>query len=271
MTDCGYVNRMIEKYDNNFSYTQNENTAYSNLKSYIHDWFNATYLSGYGYYNNSSLSIDIQLSGSRAKSTAIKGKSDLDIFVSINDNNNSNTLKEYYDSLYNYLKAKNIQIRKQNVSVGLKYYGCDIDVTPAKKVNSSSYQRYNDHNLWSNKHQQRMLTNIQKHIDMVKNSGIRKEIMLLKIWRENHKLDFPSIYIEQVSIDALANHNSYNLADNFLFMLKYLAENILDKRVVDPSNCNNIISDSLNQAEKLSIKNQAISSRAEQYWKDILW
>lgn len=265
--DCSYVNRIIEKYDNNGQFTQNEKTAYANLSQILNNWFNANFGGNYTYYPI----LHIQQSGSRAKGTAIRGKSDMDMFLSISDPNNAHTLKDYYDSAFEYLKNSGLSVRKQNVSIGVKYYNCDIDVVPAKKVNSMSYQRYNDHYLWSNKHQNRMLTNIQKHIDMVRNSGHRKEIMLLKVWRENHKLDFPSIYIEQLCVEELGKNNQYNLADNFCHMLQYISNIIEDKRVVDPSNCNNIISDSLTSAEKRTVANQANNSLSEKYWSNIIW
>lgn len=264
--DCSYVNKIIEKYSKNGQLTQNEKTAYSNLSQTLNNWFNRTY-NRYSYYPKMS----IQQSGSRAKGTAIKGKSDMDMFLSIEDPNNEKTLQTYYDEVYVFLKDEGYAVRKQNASIGLKYYGCDIDVVPAKKVNSQSYIRYNDHYLWSNKHKCRMLTNIQKHIDMVRNSGVQKEIMLLKVWRENHSLDFPSIYIEQLCIEKLSKNNQYNLADNFWQMLHYISDNIENKRVVDPSNCNNIISDSLTNSEKRQIANQAQGSLGQKYWKDILW
>lgn len=265
--DCSYVNGIIEKYDKNGQLTQNERTAYANLSQILNNWFNSNHYSQFAYYPR----LDIQRSGSRAKGTAIKGKSDMDIFLSISDPYNTNTLKEYYDSAFEYLKKEGMTVRKQNVSIGVKYYNRDIDVVPAKKVNSMSYQRYNDHYLWSNKHQNRMLTNIQKHIDLVQNSGTRKEIMLLKIWRENHSLDFPSIYIEQLCIEKLSKNNQYNLADNFWQMLHYISDNIENKRIVDPSNCNNIISDSLNASEKQHIADQANRSLSEKYWENIIW
>ena len=264
--DCGYVNKIIEKYSKNGQLTQNEQTAYSNLSQTLNNWFNSTY-NRYTYYPK----LNIQQSGSRAKGTAIKGKSDMDMFLSIEDPNNSSTLQQFYEDTYAFLKSKGYTVRKQNVSIGVKYYGCDIDVVPAKRVNSQSYGRYDDHYLWSNKHKTRMLTNIQKHIDMVRNSGVQKEIMLLKVWRENHGLDFPSIYIEQLCIEKLSKNNQYNLADNFWQMLHYISDNIENKRVVDPSNCNNIISDSLTNSEKRQIANQAQNSLGQEYWKDILW
>lgn len=265
--DCSYVNKIIEKYDKNGQLTQNEKTAFANLSQKLNNWFNAKYYSQFAYYPR----LDIQCSGSRSKGTAIKGKSDMDIFLSISDPQNANTLEKYYNSAFEYLKKEGLTVRKQNVSIGVKYYDCDIDIVPAKKVNSQSYIRYNDHYLWSNKHQSRMLTNIQKHIDIVQQSGVKKEIMLLKIWRENYKLDFPSIYVEQLCVEELGKNNQYNLADNFWHMLHYIAGNIENKRVVDPSNCNNIISDSLTSAEKRAIANHANDSLSEKYWGKIIW
>ena len=135
--DCSYVNKIIEKYSKNGQLTQNEKTAYSNLSQTLNNWFNRTY-NRYSYYPKMS----IQQSGSRAKGTAIKGKSDMDMFLSIEDPNNEKTLQTYYDEVYVFLKDEGYTVRKQNVSIGLKYYGCDIDVVPAKKVNSQSYIRY---------------------------------------------------------------------------------------------------------------------------------
>lgn len=264
--DCSYVNHIIEKYNKNGALTQNENTAISKLSQKIKCWFSdiRELFSAFPY-------LEIQQSGSRAKGTAIRGKSDIDLFLSIYDPENAHTLEEYYDSVFDYLKSEGLNVRKQNVSIGVKYYDCDIDVVPAKKVNSQSYNRFNDHYLWSNKHKKRMLTNIQKHIDMVRFSGVQKEIMLLKVWRENHNLDFPSIYIELLCIEELGKRNQHNLADNFFHMLQYIAENIESKRIVDPGNCNNIISDSLSNSEKRAISNQANRSLVKTSWEDIIW
>lgn len=264
--DCSYVNRIIEKYSNN-QLTQNEKNACSKLSQLLHNWFNSYYIINSLY----SPKLEIKQSGSKAKKTAIKGKSDIDLFLSITDSGNAETLENYYNSAFKYLKNYGLNVRKQNVSIGLKYNGLDIDIVPAKKVNTTSYERYYDHYLWSNKRNERTLTNIQKHIDMVNNSGLQKEIMLIKIWRENHNLDFPSIYIEQLCINELSRNNLYNLADNFIHMLNYIKDNIENKSIVDPSNCNNIISDLLTKQEKKDIASQARESLSKEYWKDILW
>lgn len=266
MSNTDYLNGIVEKYERNFSYSQNEESAYNTLKDYLSNWFSSE-MRAKGYYD---VSLEIQRSGSRAKGTAIKGKSDIDIFLSISDPENRNTLEEYFDLVLTRLKTENLSARKQNVSIGIKYKECDIDIVPAKKVNSQSYLRYNDHYLWSTKTGKRTLTNIQKHIDTVKNSDFKKEIMLTKIWRENHNLDFPSVYIELVVLEALNGKKQYNLGKDFLTVLKYLQDVFYNKKIVDPANCNNIVSEILNNAEKQKIVNQAQIAVKAQYWSGVV-
>ena len=275
MTANEYLISRIQKYDNNHTYNVNEENAFNSLKRIVQDWFNETYPkhSAYSVYHTQSL--EVQKSGSRAKGTAIKGSSDMDMFLSITDRENEDRLKDYYDSLYLYLKRSNITVRKQNVSIGATYNGFSIDLVPAKKSNQSSYTRdwqaYNDHWLWSNKKQQRTKTNIQKHIDLVRYNRIEKYVMLTKIWRNNHGLDFPSIYIELLVKDALDVKRTNDLATDFWNILKYIRDNIVEKKVVDPSNSNNIISDTLTNEEKLAIKKALIASLSEQYWESVIW
>ena len=275
MTANEYLISRIQKYDNNHTYNANEENAFNSLKRIVQEWFNATYPRHSAYSVYHAPSLEVQKSGSRAKGTAIKGSSDMDMFLSITDRENEDRLKDYYDSLYLYLKRSNITVRKQNVSIGATYNGFSIDLVPAKKSNQSSYTRdwqaYNDHWLWSNKKQQRTKTNIQKHIDLVRYNRIEKYVMLTKIWRNNHGLDFPSIYIELLVKDALEVRRTNDLATDFLNILKYIRDIIVEKKVVDPSNSNNIISDTLTNEEKLAIKKALIASLSEQYWESVIW
>lgn len=275
MTNNEYLKGILSKYNANGNYTQNEITAFENLSKMITSWFRSKYGENNSYYLGPSLSLEVQKSGSRAKGTAIKGSSDVDMFISITDRENEDKLQNYYNELHDFLKSKNLTVRKQNVSIGVAYYNCAIDVVPAKKCNSQSYlngiTRYNDHYLWSNKSQKRTLTNIQKHIDLVTNSRLQEIMMLTKIWRKKYDLDFPSIYIELLCIDGLYNKRQYDLEKDFLTFLKYIKDVIVDKKVVDPSNGQNIISDTLTNGEKLKIKVQVQKSLDEKYWNDIIW
>lgn len=209
---------------------------------------------------------EIKISGSRAKGTAINIGSDLDLFISLKSTT-SNSLKEIYDSLFCYINSKNINCRKQNVSIGVEYGDCKVDLVPGKKHAGNT----NDHSLYRNKKNTWTHTNIDKHIKYVKNSGRIEEIILLKIWRKLHKLNFPSMYLEITAIEALANKNKNQPDANFLTVLDYLKDSFLEKTVKDPANSNNVISDDLFNYEKEAIACKAEESRSQKYWKDIIW
>ena len=209
---------------------------------------------------------ETKLSGSRAKGTAIDISTDIDLFISLSSTTN-NTLKEIYDSLYNWVTSKGISARKQNVSIGVTYGGQKIDLVPAKRQGPYG----GDHSLYRRKVDSWTKTNIDTHISRVVNSGRRNEIIGLKVWRENHNLTFPSIYLETLVIDALRGRALDNPSGNIYYLLGYLRDNISSLRVVDPANSNNILSDDLTAEEKRIISVQAKNSLAEPYWSQIIW
>lgn len=208
----------------------------------------------------------VEFSGSRAKGTATTLSSDFDLFISLK-HDTDNTLKEIYDSLFNFLVHKGYKARKQNVSIGVHHWNTDVDLVPAKKHAGNT----NDHSLFISKQGTWRQTNVSKHINMVKNSGRIVEIVLLKVWRKLHNLDFPSIYLELTVLEALKGRSKSDPANNFLVLLDYLRDEFVDKTIVDPANTNNVISDDLYKYEKDAIRKKAKESRSQQYWKDIIW
>ena len=89
-----YLRELLNKKQNNYNYSQNEERAYNYIADLINQWkqtFNNQFI-----YSSNYIAIEMQRSGSRAKGDAIKGKSDIDIFVSITDPSNQNTVKDYY-------------------------------------------------------------------------------------------------------------------------------------------------------------------------------
>ena len=213
-------------------------------------------------------------SGSRAKGTAISMASDVDYLISLTSNCNANSggLKSIYDSLHTHLKSKYNPIRKQNVSFRIKISDLEIDITPARKHSGNT----NDHWLYLSKLDTWRQTNIQKHITDISGCGRLNEIKLLKIWRELNKLDFPSIYLEYLTISILSgkSKDASKLTDNFWFILQALSKDIsnpLYSRIVDPANSTNILSDLLSATEKKAIISKAKLSIGQQYWSGIVW
>jgi hypothetical protein len=73
----------------------------------------------------------------------------------------------------------------------------------------------NDHGLYKSKQDSWTKTNIDKHISMVKGSNRKIEIAAAKIWRERHGLDFPSIFLEIATLEALKNRGTTDYDANF--------------------------------------------------------
>ena len=253
----GYLENILEKYKprNLGIYDDQLEHLFNVLKK----WANTCY-------------INIVESGSRAKGTAISLSSDVDYMISLTSNCNESKggLKSIFESLYNELNRKYNNVRKQNVSIGIQIGELKIDITPARKYSGNT----NYHSLYLSKRDSWTKTNIQKHINDIKNSGRTNEIKLLKIWRELNKLDFTSIYLEYLVLDVLKYKTSDNLENNFLYILDELSKNNnnpLFKRIVDPSNTNNVLSDLLTYNEKLLVIQTARKSINQQYLEDIIW
>lgn len=218
--------------------------------------------------------ISINNSGSRAKGTAISIASDVDYFISLKRDCKANNgdLKSIYKSLFDYLSQKYNSVIKQNVSIRIIIDELVVDVTPGRKESGNT----DDHWIYVSKKDTWKKTNIQKHINDVSKSDRLNEIKLLKIWRELHGLDFPSIYLEYLAINCLSgkSKDASKLWENFYFLLNELAKetnNPLYRRIVDPANTANILSELLTLTEKKAIISKAKSSIRKKYWDEIVW
>ncbi len=209
--------------------------------------------------------IDASPSGSFAKGTAIRSGTDIDIFISLR-NELTIPLKEIYENLYQRLLLENVTPRKQNVSIGSRIFGYKVDFVPAKSQGNMNY----DHSIYRSRAQTWTKTNVHTHITTVINAGCADEIMILKVWRSQHDLTFPSFYLELMVIEALKQVRTTSLANNVFHTLKYIGLNIMTKRIIDPANTANIISDDLTNAEKQAIKNAALLSSSQASWGEIV-
>ena len=218
--------------------------------------------------------IEIKQSWSMAKWTAISLSSDLDLMVSLvhNCNETSWWLESIFNSLWSCLNTSYWinNVRKQNVSYRINLNWIKIDITPARKLSWNT----NEHTIRISKQNTWQKTNIQMHINDISNSWRINEIKLLKIRRELNNLEFTSIYLEYLVLNILSwkSKQLEHLSDNFLFILTEIANtNVMFKRIIDPANSNNILSDLLTQTEKESIIRAARLARQQQYWNNIVY
>ena len=251
MTGDEYLQQIISKHAVSTGQNSPAYKAACKICPVIEDWSN-------------NCLTNIIFSGSYAKGTVVKDGTDVDLFISLNHTVTTN-LKEIYDSLYDKLYKDGYRPRKQNVSIGITLDDIKIDLIPAKRQDISS----DDHSIFKNKQRTWMKTNIVKHINKVKNSNRIDEIKLTKVWRNEHNLDFPSIYLELFVIYALHGKNTDQLSTNMMTVLSALATELLTKSIVDPANTNNIISDDTDKLAKCLITLRSCLDKKKQCWSDV--
>ena len=224
------------------------------LSPHIHAWAN-----GHQY--------ELKLSGSIAKGTAITGTTDIDLFVSLNPSvKDYNTLENVYVTLRNRLTGVGYIPREQNVSLGINHDNFKVDVVPGVRQDFVS----TDHSLWKRKQKTYTKTNVDKQIKNVVDSKRTFDIRAIKIWRKLRNLDFPSVYLELSVLEALNGYAFDNPSGNFICVMEYLAKDFVGKKIIDPSNSNNIISDELSDAEKKEVARQATLT-LEGSWDKSIW
>lgn len=215
---------------------------------------------------NNEYIIGIIPSGSFSKGTVIKGSAvDIDLLISLK-NQTPFTLKEAYESLYEYL-CHSYYPRKQNVSIRIIFNGIKVDLVPAQRQPNVLYP----HSIYVSKLDTWTKTNIHKHINMIKKSPHKNIIILLKIWCHLHKLDFPSFLLELTVLEALKRKPFFGIERNFLTVLKYIIEQFSFVKIYDPANTNNIVSDTITDNQKLQIIQMASSSYESDCWEKIVW
>jgi len=216
-----------------------------------------------GWAGNRLLSVDP--SGSFMKGTANKSGTDIDLFISLSEET-TETLKDIYDKLFNTMKDKGYAPKEQNVSINIRVNGYSVDLVPGKRQNSSS----NDYSLYRRRAGSWTKTNVITHINYVRNNLRVSESRIVKLWRDQKHLDFPSFYLELTVIDALLQNSTGSLAGNVWKVFEYLRDKFVNARVVDPANTNNVISDDLSVADKNKIKVAAERALKASDWNEIV-
>jgi hypothetical protein len=250
MTADEYLKQVIHKYSANPSLaTTISHQIYPTIKAWGGEYL-----------------VEAIWSGSIAKGTTVSLSSDADVFISISSTC-TNSLADVFNTLNRALNEAGYATRKQNVSIRVTANGCKIDYTPGKRQSPQGY----DHSIYKSKLDSWTKTNVKTQASVVKESGRTREIKLCKIWRELHRLEFPSFYLELAVIDCLSGKSHDDLSGNFMHVFGYFSDNFVNTMYYDPSNTNNRVSDDLTAAEKLLVRQAATNSRSKGTWGEIVW
>ena len=207
----------------------------------------------------------ISPSGSFAKGTANLSGTDIDLFISLS-HTTTNSLKEIYESLATRMGARGYTVRRQNVSLNVTVGGYSVDLVPAKRQDALT----EDHSLYRRRADTWTKTNVQTHINHVRNSHRLAEIRVVKLWRNQKNLDFPSFYLEKTVMNTPSGSVFSGLSENVWRVFQYLRDTFPNARVVDPANTNNILSDELSAADRLKIKAAAERALQAKNWNEVV-
>lgn len=198
--------------------------------------------------------------GSKKKGTMIKESYDLDLacYFPHDDTTAGETLKEIYESVEAALAEKyhavpkGSAIRIWDASAKTDFH---VDVVPGRFVEKDDgdvflYRCSGD--------KERLKTNLDVHIDHVRNSGVRDAIKLMKLWRERNGVAIKTFPLELLVIKLLKEKKDKPLSDQLLHVWTEFRDKADNLSIEDPANpTGNDLSELLNDSVRTQLSSAA--------------
>ncbi len=216
----------------------------------------------------------IRYAGSKAKGTMIKESYDLDIvcYFDHEDNAAGESLEEIYNNVANflgesyYVERKNSALRVKSKEEQTDYH---IDVVPGRFIDDSK----TDANLYQAGDRGWLKTNLDTHINHIKNSGLTDVIRLAKLWKIKAGLSIKTFVLELMVVEYAEKSDEKPLSKGLESFWQHLKDHGNNVGVEDPANPDgNDLSIFLDETTKqlLSYKAEAaLNSLNEGNWTDI--
>jgi len=199
--------------------------------------------------------------GSMAKHTMVRESYDLDIVCRF-PSDESESLKDLYERTYQALaEAHTVQKKVSAVRVlslgnaNEKPRDFHVDVVPVRLFDEKTSDAFI---YQSSADQERLKTNIQVHVDSVRDSGLSDTIRLGKLWKVRHQFPMRTFALEMLAVRFLDKPGD-SLESDMIRFLSTCRDNLPTARLVDPANGNNVISDLMTDANK-----ELVSAHASQ-------
>lgn len=181
--------------------------------------------------------MTIRYGGSKAKGTMILESYDLDIvcYFDHDDTSAGETLEDIFNNAEKALAAK-YSVERKTSALRLRskdQVDFHIDVVPGRFTDDTKSDAF----LYiSNGEKKRLKTNLQTHIDHVRNSGVIDALKLTKLWRVRNSLKVRNFVLELMVIDLLATKKKASLEEQLEHVFRELVANAETICVKDPAN-----------------------------------
>lgn len=220
----------------------------------------------------------IRYGGSKAKGTMILEAYDLDVicYFDHEDKEAGETLQEIYENMEKALNDDYLVTRKPSAlrlkSRDVNHWAADfhIDVVPGRFIdgNQGAVFLYR-----SSGEKGRQKTNLDVHINHVKDSGVTAAIRMMKLWRARNSLSVRHFILELLTIELLKGKKDSKLADQLEHVWTELRDNVENIQVEDPANpSGNDLSEIFNSAirhELSSIAARTVETIEKDGWKTV--
>ncbi|MHA2179983.1 MAG: nucleotidyltransferase domain-containing protein [Promethearchaeota archaeon] len=184
--------------------------------------------------------IRIYYAGSYAKNTGMKNSLDLDLVIRF-PSTIRNSIKECYELVYDVLRRNNWNPRRKNAAIRISNLSLPgetkldhADIVPEKQISNSEYC-----NLWLNRENRALKTSVQLHLESIRELGMLDLIRLMKYWKSQHNLQYPSFILEQCLIrwakDERKN-SSKDIITRLHSHINYISRRIKNISLKDPAN-----------------------------------
>jgi hypothetical protein len=183
----------------------------------------------------------IRYGGSKAKGTLVKEYYDLDIvcYLPCDSVTAGENLQEIYENVRDCLK-KGYIVEEKTSALRLKGNAADnymrdfhIDVVPGR----FSDENNSDCFIYQKAAEKcRLKTNLDVHIQHIKDSGVVDAIRLLKVWKARRGLRIKQFVFELLIIDLLDGMETKSLSDQLTHVWEEMSASVDPTHVEDPAN-----------------------------------
>jgi hypothetical protein len=205
--------------------------------------------------------------GSYKKNTMISASYDLDIVLYWSPDT-PYTLQNLYKAVGSVLQRNWDYVHKKKVGWELPFNGdFHIDVIPGKESSTDNRYAY----LYNNETRGRFQTSIEIQVNYVRNSKRQDTIRLMKLWKKRKNVPIKTFILEHMIIEGCKGVSRNTLEPQLNAAFKYLEENITTKKIMDPANSQNIISNDITPEEKNRIRRLATQALDADSWSQVFF
>lgn len=185
--------------------------------------------------------ITIRWGGAKVKGTMIRASYDGDMTCYFNsgDTTAGETLEDIYGRVARILEGDYLVDRKisalrvRGKSASSRGMDFHIDVVPGRYTDEGKADVYIHQNGGT---KERLKTNLEVHLEHIRDSGVVDAIRLLKFWNVRNGIGVKTFVLELLTVKILQSKKGESLADQLLHVWQEFRDHPDDLAVEDPAN-----------------------------------